>query len=207
MRSQSYVATSTGDEGGTQGGNVVTHKTKGKGYFLLWSFDVQVEGKGVCRHNDPMGQNCASNPFGAPAPKASVEAYGRAARKRKKCKEKYKAKEHRHSMTQAQYDAVAKGPCWQCRSPSPLGWYRPPNKKTGFAGSALVAGPDDCFTPDHQPPSFVLWYLGGCEDRDGKFKDQFQDPNGVKPHCRQCSNKQGAFSSASRKLRKAHGAR
>src|SRR5664279_2266647 len=33
LEDQSNIATSTGDEGGTQGGNVVTHKTKGKGYF------------------------------------------------------------------------------------------------------------------------------------------------------------------------------
>ena len=44
----SYVSTSNGDEGGTQGGNVVTHKTKGKGYFKLWSFTVKIEDKGVC---------------------------------------------------------------------------------------------------------------------------------------------------------------
>jgi hypothetical protein len=30
LEGQSYVSTSTGDEGGTQGGNVITHKTKGK---------------------------------------------------------------------------------------------------------------------------------------------------------------------------------
>ena len=57
LEDASEVSTSTGDEGGTQGGNVVTHKTKGKAMFMLWSFTVKVEGKGVCRHGDPMGQN------------------------------------------------------------------------------------------------------------------------------------------------------
>jgi uncharacterized Zn-binding protein involved in type VI secretion len=64
LEDQSEIATSTGDEAGTQGGNVITHKTKGKGYFQLWSFAVKIEGKGVCRHGDPMGQNCASLPPG-----------------------------------------------------------------------------------------------------------------------------------------------
>lgn len=59
LEDASAVSTSTGDEGGTQGGNVVTHKTKGKACFNLWSFTVKVEGKGVCRHGDPMGQNGA----------------------------------------------------------------------------------------------------------------------------------------------------
>ena len=37
-------------------------RPKGKGYFTLWSFTVKIEGKGVCRHGDMMGQNCASSP-------------------------------------------------------------------------------------------------------------------------------------------------
>jgi uncharacterized Zn-binding protein involved in type VI secretion len=57
LEDSSTVSTSTGDEAGTQGGNVVTHKTKGKAAFTLWSFTVKVEGKGVGRHGDPMGQN------------------------------------------------------------------------------------------------------------------------------------------------------
>jgi uncharacterized Zn-binding protein involved in type VI secretion len=58
LEDSSFIALSTGDEGGVQGGNVVTHRIKGKGYFKLWSFTVKVEGKGVCRHGDMMGQNC-----------------------------------------------------------------------------------------------------------------------------------------------------
>src|SRR6476620_9766212 len=64
LEDASEVTTSTGDEAGTQGGNVITHKTKGKGYFSLWSSTVKIESKGVCRHGDPMGQNCASMPYG-----------------------------------------------------------------------------------------------------------------------------------------------
>ena len=58
----SEVSTSTGNEAATQGGSVVTHKTKGTGYFTLWSFTISIEGKGVCRHGDLMGQNAASSP-------------------------------------------------------------------------------------------------------------------------------------------------
>ncbi|TIL81948.1 MAG: DUF4150 domain-containing protein, partial [Mesorhizobium sp.] len=59
LESSSEIATSTGDEPATQGlgAGVVTHKIKGKGAFKLWSFTVKVEGKGVDRHGDPMGQN------------------------------------------------------------------------------------------------------------------------------------------------------
>src|SRR5690242_9181728 len=42
LEDASSVSTSAGDEGGTQGGNVVTHKTKGKGYFMMWAFDVKI---------------------------------------------------------------------------------------------------------------------------------------------------------------------
>ena len=101
LEGQSYVSTSAGDEGGTQGGNVITHKTKGKGYFELWSFDVKVEGKGACRNGDPVGQNCASKAFGGFAPKAMV-AYDEAYMPDDPCDEFYVAKEHRHSMVKAQ---------------------------------------------------------------------------------------------------------
>src|SRR5262249_28496181 len=73
LEDQSYVSTSAGDEPGTQGGNVITHKTKGKGYFKIWSFTMQIEGKGVCRHGDTMGQNCASSPPGCIDMKALVD--------------------------------------------------------------------------------------------------------------------------------------
>ena len=59
LEDASEVTTSVGNEPATQGGNVITHKTKGKGYFTLWSHTVKIEGKGVCRHGDPMGQNAA----------------------------------------------------------------------------------------------------------------------------------------------------
>lgn len=210
LEGQSNVSTSEGDEGGTQGGNVLTHKTKGKGYFQLWSFDVKIEGKGACRHDDPMGQNCASSPFGGFAPKAEV-AWKKAAMPDDPCDEAYKAKEHRHSMVKDQYDAVAKGPCWECLCPDPRGWKVAPSAAQIKAGRTTggVKYPGSPgkkkFTPDHQPPSFLLWYMGGCNEHPDDFKDMFQNKKNVQPHCKKCSDKQGGFSSMSRQLKLVHG--
>lgn len=66
LGAKSNFSTSTGDEAGTQGGNVVTHKTKGKAYFAVYSFDVKVEGEGVARHLDPTTHNHASPVPGTP---------------------------------------------------------------------------------------------------------------------------------------------
>jgi hypothetical protein len=198
LEDSSNISTSSGDEGGTQGGNVVTHKTKGKGYFMPpWSFDVKVEGKGVDRHGDPMGQNCTSPPFGAADIKAKVnEAVKEAFNPEEPCDEAYDSSKHRHDMVKAQYDAVAAGPCWQCGSTSPLG--------NNAAGSPIPHGPDNAFTPDHEPPVMVRWYAGGCHKSDDDWKDDFQDPDTVYPHCSQCSNAQGGLSSQSQALAEHH---
>ena len=62
LEDHSETSTSIGDEGGTLGGSVVTGVILGKGYFTVWSTTVNIEGKGVCRHGDMMGQNSASTP-------------------------------------------------------------------------------------------------------------------------------------------------
>jgi uncharacterized Zn-binding protein involved in type VI secretion len=49
--------TSTGDEAGTAGGGVVSSSTKGKAEFMLYSFDVKIEGKNVCRLGDSLFHN------------------------------------------------------------------------------------------------------------------------------------------------------
>ena len=202
LEDSSYISTSTGDEGGTQGGNVITHKTKGKGYFMLWSFDVKFEGKGVDRHGDPIGQNCASKPMGAADIMAMVnEAVIEALNPSKPCATAYDSGTHRHSMVQAQYDEVAAGPCWQCGSTSPLG--------NDDNGSPIPSGPDDAFTPDHQPPVMIRWYAGGCHKWDPNkdpddWKQDFQDPEQVFPHCRKCSNGQGGLSTESGELAARH---
>ncbi len=62
LEDYSETSTSIGDEGGTAGGSVVTGVIKGKGFFMAWSMTVSVEGRGVARHGDMMGQNSASHP-------------------------------------------------------------------------------------------------------------------------------------------------
>lgn len=194
----SSISTSMGDEAGNQGGNVLTHKTKGKGYFMLWSFDVKVEGKGVCCHGDPMGQNCASSPMGAADIQAMVnKAVRRAFDPEKPCSQPYNNKKHRLDMVKAQYSAVSAGPCWQCQSTSPLG--------NDSSGAPLPFNPaKHKFTPDHEPPVMVRWYDGGCNKTDTEWKKDFQDPSSVYAHCGQCTKSQGGLKTHSQVLAERH---
>jgi uncharacterized Zn-binding protein involved in type VI secretion len=187
LEDASSISTSSGDEGGTQGGNVVTHKTKGKGYFMLWSLDVKIEGKGAGRHGDSMGQNCASSPMGAADIMAMVnKAVLIAYNPPEPCTESYDSSEHRYDMLTSQYSAVASGPCWQCGSTSPLG--------NDASGSPIPNTSNSAFTPDHQPPVMVRWYAGGCHKTENQWKRDFQDDKQVFPHCKKCSDGQGGLS-------------
>jgi hypothetical protein len=58
----SNFATSTGDEGGTAGGGMISAKIKGKAEFVNFSFDVQFEGKNVPRSFDLMLHNDKNTP-------------------------------------------------------------------------------------------------------------------------------------------------
>ncbi|HVY46169.1 MAG TPA: DUF4150 domain-containing protein [Minicystis sp.] len=59
---------STGDEAGSAGG-VVSNTIQGKAEFILYSFDVKVEGKNVCRLGDLMLHNeLGSTPNTPPFP-------------------------------------------------------------------------------------------------------------------------------------------
>jgi hypothetical protein len=144
LEDASSISTSTGDEGGTQGGNVVTHKTKGKGYFKLWSFDVKVEGKGVDRNDDPIGQNCASTPAGSATLKAKVN---RIFGKVKNCPRPYNRRKDRGSKP---------------RSPTP--------DQTTYVNTApnnvCKCGntPPPKMTADHKPQIVTIYYAGGCND-------------------------------------------
>jgi len=53
---------STGDEGGTAGGGMISAKIKGKAEFVMTSFDVKAEGKGVARAFDLMLHNDKNTP-------------------------------------------------------------------------------------------------------------------------------------------------
>ncbi len=59
MLKDSYFAKSTGDEAGSLGG-VISGVTGGKARFVNYSFDVNVEGRNVCRRLDPMVSNIGS---------------------------------------------------------------------------------------------------------------------------------------------------
>ena len=65
MLKDSEFSMSTGDEAGSAGGNVVTNKIKGPAQFIMYSFDVKVEGKNVPRQLDIMMHN-KSNISGTP---------------------------------------------------------------------------------------------------------------------------------------------
>ncbi len=56
VKSAKYTMTS-GDEGGTAGGGVISNKIKGEAEFMIYSFDVKFEGKNVCRLGDPLFHN------------------------------------------------------------------------------------------------------------------------------------------------------
>lgn len=58
----SNFCVSTGDEGGTAGGGVVSNKIKGKAEFVNFSFDVKFEGKNVARAFDLMLHNDKNTP-------------------------------------------------------------------------------------------------------------------------------------------------
>ena len=55
-------STSVGDEAGCAPGGVISGKFKGKAEFLLYSMDVKIEGKGVCRAFDLVLANDKNTP-------------------------------------------------------------------------------------------------------------------------------------------------
>ena len=146
LKDQSYISTSSGDEGGTQGGGVVTHKTKGKGYFQFWSFDVMIEGLNADGHSDPMGQNCGSKLNGL-CLRSSVVRDCYAAAEASDCTEAYSGPDHhvdpntaQKKQAKAEHKSLG-GICWECRKTCP---------------------PPSCMEThvDHFPPLVVQWYAG-----------------------------------------------
>jgi uncharacterized Zn-binding protein involved in type VI secretion len=219
LEGASQVSTSTGNEAGTQGGGVVTHKTKGKGSFKLWSFVVKVEGKGVARHGDPMEQNTASplpNCIDAAAyvnfKEMLGENYG------KPCKTKYSRGNHAPDITDEQYDQCMGGPCWECKKnpeSDPGVWDTLVDEVTGEGDDKTSHMVDrdrgrvhersyqdedgnfaEAFTPDHQPPLVVAWAMGGCHLGVKKFKEIMAGRDQVVPHCRKHYQSQGSRAKA-----------
>lgn len=171
LEDKSEVSTSMGNEAGTQGGNVVTHKTKGKGVFKLWSFTVKIEDKGVCRHGDMMGQNCASDPPGCVDASALTEFCELEWVIDEPCEKEYVREDIQARPNSEQQAAVNGLPCWQCGS------------------TDSIKRNEHEMVPDHQPPMVIAWYLGGCHDED-QFNEWANQPETVIPHCLRCSDAQ-----------------
>lgn len=192
LKDRSTVSTSTGNEAATQGGGVITHKTKGRAVATFWSFDVKIEGLNVVRHGDPAGQNTATPPFNGLDTRLTVvsNAVAKAEKPKTKCKEKYSKSKRHGSPTDRQRTHVNKGPpnpvlCWECKKPSP---------------HPMVA--------DHQPPCVVQYYAGGCHKSGdpNPYRDWCRSNAAVVPHCRGCSSSQGGhMSQMSQTLRATHG--
>ncbi|MCO5066549.1 MAG: DUF4150 domain-containing protein [Rhizobiaceae bacterium] len=207
LENSSEIATSTGNEAGTQGGGVVTHVTKGKGSFSLWSFTVKVEGKGVCRHTDPILQNESCTPPNCTAPGARTLLENKlielGIEPGTPCPKPYESEKHRPGITQAQEDEVYGKKCWECakqiragKKPKTPGgkWMR----KSGYEARygrrrrKIYKNRDrKRMTPDHQPPLNRAWELGGCHLKTAGFKELMSQPEMVRPHCRAHSNSQG----------------
>ena len=214
LENASYISTSTGNEPATQGGGVITHKTKGKGSFKLWSFIVKAEGKGICRHGDPMEQNTASpmpNCIDASALESFKvllgDKYG------KPCTKAYKRSDHAPDINDDQYDQCLGGPCWECaKNPDtdPGVWDTLVSEVIGEGDDRVSVMVDrdrkkthykskdgkEAFTPDHQPPLVVAWYMGGCHMKSKDFKDEMSKRDRVKPHCRKHAQSQGSRAKA-----------
>jgi hypothetical protein len=211
LEDASYCSTSSGDEGGTQGGGVVSHKTKGTGCFTFWSLDVKVEGKGVDRHHDPMLQNCGSQTppngltaqVGVTAFKAAINPSppccpppkgghtGGVYRRKKWIKKSStdEQKKHVNKVTKR-----PKGPkCWECGSTSPRGYAPPPPKGVNIDNPPKGSGKKKIrFIADHDPPLIVRHYSGGCHNDKKTRKANAESLQGIVAHCSQCSGKQGA---------------
>jgi uncharacterized Zn-binding protein involved in type VI secretion len=168
LEDKSECSTSSGDEAGTQGGNVVTHKTKGKAFFQLWSSTVMIEGKGVCRHGDLMGQNSGTPPAGC-IDMAALVTFKTIFPDTSPCKRHFKRSGYGPTYGPGSQDEFVQGkPCWVIEN----------GVQCGKPGA----------TADHQPPLLFAWYKGGCNGRPGEpkkasFKAWALSNAAVKPQC------------------------
>lgn len=178
LKDQSYTSTSSGDEGGTQGGGVITHKTKGKGYFKFWSLDVMIEGQNADGHADPMAQNCGSNALNGLCLRSSVVREMYLAALSSDCDTAYDSPKHhvepntaQTKQSQAEH-ARNGGICYECRQKTPAPSCRATHD-------------------DHFPPLVIQWYAFGCKLTPAEWKQICQETR-CRPHCQSCSGKQSA---------------
>ena len=217
LEDASEVSTSSGDEAGTQGGGVVTHKTKGKGSFKSWCHSVKIEGKGVACHGHMMAQNTASDPPNCVDAAAVVTFRAALGANADKPCPPYEESKHRADITQAQRDEVHGKTCWECarqqaagetpltvdpKNPAAFGnWLRNPAEYATRSDGKYKSRDQSEMTPDHQPPLCVAWAMGGChmKPKTGNpngFQKHMQKTEMVKPHCRRHSNSQGSTAGA-----------
>lgn len=196
LKGQSRFKKSTGDEAGTQGGNVITHKTKGKAFFMAASTDVKFEGKFVPRHGDTMAHNCNCTPFGTVAP-AYTDLITMAL-ENTNCDEPYDRDEHgkdsadKPTPNDSQREGVNNMKSTEATESQPAGTVR------CWQCKKFTANP----VADHQPPLIVKYYSGGCKDEDdmcdsAETEDFRDDPPAppddspcIVPHCEDCSFRQ-----------------
>ncbi|PAQ10967.1 DUF4150 domain-containing protein [Mesorhizobium temperatum] len=216
LESSSEIATSTGNEPATQGlgAGVITHKIKGKGAFKLWSFTVKVEGKGVDRHGDPMGQNEMSDPPNCIDSSALVNFFKSLPKgdRFRKCARKYNGRKHRPSRKSKQAKKVNGKACWECQRDLANMRKRLKNgAKLQTRIDKLEARINRQKTKghymihDHQPPLVVAWRMGGCHMGAAEFKKHFSKPQTVKPHCTSHQRSQGSKARAySKRMNASH---
>jgi len=187
LESTSYIATSRGDAAGSQGGNVVTHTTCGRGSFKTWSFTFRIEGQGVCRHGDLLGHNARSSPAGCVGMKALTQFQVAPDVPTKPCDRPFE-RAARFGPDDRQADGVRAGPCWECARDTDR-VARPPAPKLGGTLTARSSPytawrrSAPAFTPDHQPPLGVAWQTGGCHLPPGEFERWATSTAAVRPHC------------------------
>ncbi len=208
----SKVKPTSGDEAATQGGGIMSFKTKGEAQFKLWCFSVKAEGKGVSCNGHLATQNMNGIIANCIDPAAVVDVAMALATNDslKKCPP-YNRDDHSPNITAAQDREVHGKTCWECQGQidagqTPLtigGKYLGTEKEYQTRGGGKLKDRDRAaMTPDHQPPLKVVWEMGGCHipephpaDPSG-FKELMSQPEMVKPHCRNHSNAQGPTATA-----------
>ncbi|KIG12826.1 hypothetical protein DB30_00989 [Enhygromyxa salina] len=194
LEDKSYVSKSIGDNAGTQGGNVINHKIKGKAYFRKWSREVKVEGKGVGRHGDMMGQN-ASSPDVCFAPFAKVKAAIAKEQKSDSCKDaKYERPDNATAVGKQRKKEIQNSPkCHSC----PVTAAKLEKMAKVYNDARLIMGKKPMkglgkFWLDHKPPLKVVFKeYDGCKMSKQEFKEWARKQADIKPQCFRCSWKQG----------------
>ena len=227
LEDASYCSTSSGDEGGTQGGGVVSHKTKGTACFTFWSLMSRSKAKESTVIEDPMLQNCGSQtpPNGlTPAARSKSRCGQRSCERGHQTLLSGQRRKRRALQTieldQSEFDRETKGGSQHVDNTGTdtilLGMREHQSARVENAteaGTAAGTGkPNPAkgrrFVADHDPPLIVRHYSGGCWMSKAEKRKDAESLTGVVAHCTKCSGKQGnALGSKGHHpvLKKAHG--